>query len=514
VWTSRPPVKCGVMPGLEALGEARYLPPDRLTVCLNATLARRSLWEFAVQAWHVHHPGEEIEDNWHLHAICDHLEAVDRGEVRKLLINIQPKSLKSYLTSVCFPAWKWTTAPQTKFICVSAIEKTMIRDAVRMRELVQSEWYQDTFQPEWGFSKAQDAKTYYVNTAGGHRISMTTGTAITGGESDIQIIDDPHDAQNALKSSVRMQNDILFLDNVLPSRANHKDDPRIVIMQRLHDFDYSGHILRTKTGWVHLNIPNEWDGETHENETGYRDPRTVPGELMCEARVDAVRIAELKEELGEVGYEGQFQQRPAPPGGTIFKLTLMNRWIPGELPEFDFLCTSLDCAFKESHETDYVVDQLWGVKGALRYLLAQIRQRMDLNGTCAAVLEMLRFARVQFKQTPRFTVVELKANGPKVIERLDEIVPGLVGYNPQGESKMSRANSVQPFYAAGQVYIPHPDHFKWVQDEYLPELLFFPKWRHDDQVDATTQALLKIHEFTEFNVVSLGSVGRKQTFQP
>ena len=137
---------------LDALGDALYLPPARLLSNVNAELARRSLFEFAVQAWHVHHPGEDLEDNWHLHAICDHLEVVDRGEIRKLLINIQPKSLKSYLTSVCFPAWKWTRAPQTKFICVSAIEKTMIRDAVRMRQLVRSDWYQDTFRPAWTFS--------------------------------------------------------------------------------------------------------------------------------------------------------------------------------------------------------------------------------------------------------------------------------------------------------------------------------------------------------------------------
>lgn len=497
------------MPDLDALGDALYLPPARLLSNLNAELARRSLAEFVRQAWHVHHPEQPLVWNWHIDAVCHHLELVTRRKIRKLGINMPPRLLKSFLVSVYWPAWIWTQAPEFQFICTSAIEKVVVRDAVAMRSLVQSDWYQDTFRPDWGFSKSQDAKTYYVNEAMGHRISITTGQRILGAGGDGTIIDDPHDAQYALRSSVQLEKDRLFLDEVLPTRKNNQDDWVVAIGQRLHEFDYSGHAQRTKTGWVWLIIPNEWDGDPHENETGYRDPRTKKGELLFPARINAERVAELKEELGEVGYEGQYQQRPAPPGGTIFKVENFNKWIPGELPEFDFLCSSWDFAYKKSHETDYVVGQLWGVKGSLRFLLAQVRRRMDFTECIAAMMEMQRFAKVQFGQVPRFVVVELKANGQRIIDHLIETIPGLIGFNPQGESKTSRANAVQPFYAAGQVYIPHPEHFKWIRDEYLPELLFFPKWRHDDQVDCTTQALLKIHEFTEFNVISLGQVGRK-----
>lgn len=491
------------------------LPLDRQLAVVTGDLARRSLKEFSMQAWEVHHRGKKLQWGWYLDAICEHLEAVSKGWIRKLHINIPPRFLKSFLVSVYWPSWWWTKESSKQFFCVSGVEKVVLRDAETMRELVRSKWYQSTFRPDWSLETGQDAKTYYKTTAGGHRISQTTRQLTTGLGGDVTIIDDPHDAQAVERSPIRLEHDRIFLDKVLSTRKNDQNDPTVLIMQRLHERDYSGHILAHKTGWVHLCIPNEFDGERRRSFVVVggvehllsEDPRTKEGELLNEERVNAERTEELKEDLGPTTYQAQFQQKPTKPGGAIFREKWFQWWIPGHLPEFDYLCGSWDFAFKDTKDSDYVVGQTWGVKGALCYLLAQKRDRLSFTQCIDAMLAQQEEAVSEFGQAIRWVVVEEKANGPKIKEELEETIPGLLGYNPQGETKSSRAWACQPWFKAAQIYLPHQDDFKWVRDELVPELLHFrPNCAHDDQVDALTQALLQIHGWQDLEVVSLGSV--------
>jgi predicted phage terminase large subunit-like protein len=219
--------------------------------------------------------------------------------------------------------------------------------------------------------------------------------------------------------------------------------------------------------------------------------------------VGAPWLAEKKLELGSYGYAGQYQQRPAPAEGGILK----RRWWryydhEGELPHFDQLCQSWDMAFKDTDGSDYVVGQVWGSFGAELYLLHQLRRRLEFTDTLHAVRELTRWVTERFPHREAHAkYVEDKANGPAVIATLRREVPGLIAVDPRGD-KVARARAVAPALEAGNVYLPGrpsadgsdydrahtPD---WVQ-AFIEECAAFPNGAHDDQVDAFSQALMKL----------------------
>jgi predicted phage terminase large subunit-like protein len=434
-----------------------------------------------------------------------HLEAVTRGLIRNLIINIPPGWMKSLTTSVYWPAWEWAQNPHYQYICTSADKDLVLRDSRRCREVMESEWYRAHFLPKWSFkakgSFKQDSKGYFVNTAGGFRLSKAMGQKIIGHRGHRLIIDDPLDAKDAENDKKALVEHVRHYDTALSTRKNTKDAPEVVIMQRLHERDLTGHLL-AQGGWEHLCIPNEYDGRRGRTSIGWEDPRTEEGELAFPALTDAEETARLKKKLGPTAYAAQEQQLPAPAEGATFKEKTFQYWTPETRPpRFDKVAGFWDCTFgSTSDDADYVVGQTWGSVQALRYLLDQVRRRMAVPQMIDAIREQRRFW-----PNMQFVVVENKAKGKKVIETLQREIPGLRGFNPQGTSKEGRAHAVTPLYHAHQVYFPHPDYFGWVKDLFLPEVLRFPHARHDDQVDTMTMALLELSP-DDYEFASLGNV--------
>jgi predicted phage terminase large subunit-like protein len=460
-----------------------------LYLSIKAELARRSLAEFVRQAWHVHHPVVALRWSWHIDAICDHLEAVSRGEIRRIIINVPPGFMKSLLVSVYWPAWEWTTKPTLQYLASSATNDVALRDARRMHELLESTWYQTSFLPDWKFDTSQDAKGYYCNTAGGARMSRSTGQKVTGLRADRVIVDDPLDARDAHNDKKALAEHVRWFDHALSTRLNSPDSPIVVIMQRLHERDLAGHLL-DQGDWQHLCLPNEYDLGRCDTSIGWQDPREDEGELLFPGLLDAEETKKTRRKLGERGYAGQFQQRPAPSEGAVFKEKWFKYWTDETKPKrFDYVFGSWDCTFVRSTDADYVAGQTWGVKGADCYLLGQVRRKLDFAETLEAIKE-------QQRHWPgmRAVLIEAKANGPAIIEVLRQKIPGLQGVNPQGDSKESRAHATLPRFEAGQVWFPSPEFHGWVQNLLLPEILSFPQARHDDQVDAMTMALNWITE--------------------
>lgn len=456
---------------------------------LDAEAARRSLAEFLRQAWAIHHPRQALEWGWHLDAIADHLEAVTRGEITRLIINIPPRTLKSYLVSVCWPAWEWIADPGLQYIATSAIEKVVLRDALRHRGLCQSPWYQEAFKPDWSFDKEQDAKGYFINTAAGHRLSATIAASVTGQDCDRLLVDDPLDAKDAYGDKRALTIHVRNFDSTFINRLNdEKASAVVVIMQRLHERDLSGHLLELG-GYEHLCLPAQFDGRRKVTGIGWTDPRKAEGELLFPARLPLESLERRKVAIGSRAFACQFQQTPSPEGGSVFREAWFNYWADETLPEMDFVIGSWDCTFTKSDDSDFVVGQTWGAHGADRYLLDQTRAKMNLTDTLDAIREQARLW-----PGMRAVVVEVKANGPKVIKTLTHEIPNLAGFDPQNSSKEQRANAVTPTFEAGQVYIPRDDLKPFVRDSFKPEILSFPNAAHDDQVDAMTQALIWINE--------------------
>src|SRR6266853_1026359 len=366
---------------------------------IDSEFATRRLGEFVRQAWAVVEPSTPFVFGWHIDAIIEHLEAVTRGEIRNLLINVPPRHMKSLLVSVFWPAWEWIAHPERRWLYSSYAASLSIRDSVKFRRLIESPWYQSRWGDRFDLTSDQNTKVRVDNSRSGYRIATSVGGSATGEGGDRIICDDPHNVQEVESDSVRKGTRDWF-DIVISSRVNDpKTTAMVVVMQRCHQQDLSGHLLE-QGGWEHLCLPAEYEGPSRATLIGFIDPRTQPGELLWPERFGPKEIVNLKISLGSYAAAGQLQQRPSPAGGGIFKRHWWRFWqMPGanlppvivQLPDgtqvsiaaieiprrVDEQIQSWDCAFKNLETSDYVVGQLWGRVGSVFLLGDQVRDRMD-----------------------------------------------------------------------------------------------------------------------------------------
>lgn len=475
---------------------------------LETELARRmSLAEFVQASWHVLEPSTPLTWGWHMQAICDHVESLlvgwmrsqsDRAalpDVQNAIVCVPPGSSKSRISSVCAPAWLWVRHPAARIQAMSANPRIAVRDSVLCRDLISSDWYQHTFRPRWKLKDDQNSKTLFSNTVGGTRSAFGAGAKITGARADVSIFDDLIDARDR-HSSIKRESVNDWLSSAAFSRVNdERRSLRLMIGQRLHVEDPVGYVMDRLPGrWEMLVIPQEWE-ETQRRTTwlGWSDPRTQEGELMCPERFDSKSVEDARKLLGAAEYAAQHQQRPAPASGNIFQRDwLNNRWKSETLPpRFDTLWVSVDPANAES-PTSYVVIQLWGSLRGQRWLLDQVRGRLSPMTTEQAIRDGVARWREGYGRVDAI-IVEAKAAGPGVMERLRQEIPGVLAWPPKGApmgSKEERAAGVEPQVASGNVIIPDPSMpgFGWVHD-FVEEVVTFPFYGSDDQVDAMTQAL-------------------------
>ena len=471
--------------------------------------AQDSLSAYIRQAWPVLEPGTPYIHGWHIDAIAEHLEAVTSGEILRIIVNIPPRFMKSLAVSVFWPTWVWISRPEARFLFASYAQNLSTRDSVKSRRLIQSGWYQERWGDKFRMVGDQNEKTRYENDHTGVRLSTSVGTG-TGEGGDFRVLDDPHNQEDVHSDKIR-QSDLDWWTQTWSTRANDpKRASEVIVMQRLHERDLTGYALAEVGGYEHLCLPMRYEPDRAcVTSIGWQDPRKEEGELLWPDRMGEAELMPLQKRLGVYGVAGQHQQRPAPAGGGIFRKEWWRFWYPasGRIPfpvkaqnedgawvdceqrplpdRMDRQIQSWDCAFKDAKSSSYVVGGVWGGLGADAYLLDQVRDKMDLPRTCDAVVAMSAK-----HPTAGAKYIEDKANGPAVIQTMRGKIPGLVAVNPQGD-KVSRAHAVSPFVQSGNVYLPHPSLFPWVNN-YLTELSLFPNAEYSDQVDQTTQALLKL----------------------
>jgi predicted phage terminase large subunit-like protein len=446
--------------------------------------SRFDLKVFVHAFWRILEPTTPLQWNWHLDLICDYLTAVKRGQFRRLIINVPPRSMKSLLCTVFYPVWRWCTEPQRRFMFVSYSDELSTDHSVFRRNVLSSEMYRGGCGHQVRFSKDQNLKTQYENTRRGVMFSTSITGSATGKGCDELIVDDPMNAKKAFSDQERESTNRNF-DATFRSRLN---DPAtgviIVIMQRLHDDDLTGHLLSQEpNAWTHLKLPAEFEQDASWTfPISERTPQQVKaGDLLWEGRFSREVLADLKVALGSWSYAGQYQQSPAPLKGGI----IQREWIRHyrELPSLTGSVRwlqSWDCSFKDTRESDYVVGQVWLRVGAAFYLVDQVRERMDFVRTKQAIQQMTaRYPQATAK------LIEDKANGPAVISSLRSEISGIIPISPT-DSKDGRLHAVSPLFQAGNVFLPEA---RWVGD-FVEELTRFPKAANDDQVDACTQALL------------------------
>jgi predicted phage terminase large subunit-like protein len=447
----------------------------------RALVNKGGLKKFIELAWHLIEPGKTFLSGWHIDVICEHLEAVTKGDLTRLVINIPPGCMKSLTACVFWPAWVWSIKPETKWIFASYAMNLSRRDNLRMRRLIESEWYQErwgnSFKPlrdNWGADK-------FINDRAGFRLCTSVDGTVTGEHADVQVCDDPIKPQDISKTSLK--NCLDWWNETMSSRlVDFKKSARIIIMQRLHMNDLAGEMLRSG-GYEHLCLPMEYETKFHcQTSIGFSDPRKNEGELLWREKCPAEAVMEIKKDINsERGIAAQLQQQPVPHSGAIFKREGIQHY--ETLPNISTTVTSWDCTFKETGSS-YVVGQVWGVTSDCSHyvLIDQMRNRLSFSDTLRAIR---KFAYAYPMSSAH--LIEEKANGSAIIDMLRDEIPGLVPVLPQG-GKEARAHAIESLWSNKYVLLPSPQNKPWIND-FTQELLEFPCSLHDDQVDAMTQAL-------------------------
>ena len=441
----------------------------------------KNLHEYVQQAWPTVVPNAPFVDNWHIGAICEHLEAQSRGQLDRLVINVPPGSSKSTTVCVMWPSWEWTWNPGTQWQFGAYAETLAVRDSLRMRNLVESPWYLELFGHVWQPKSGFWLTDMYQNDKGGMRQAVSVGGSATGFHAHRQVVDDPIKPQDA-HSPTALERTRLWWFETMASRLIPGQNTRTIIMQRLHDRDLAG--LAAEQGYTVLAIPMEYVSKRRTvTPIGFSDPRQVDGELLCEQRWSRAEVNRRKVELGPDGFAAQDQQDPIPAGGAIYREEWLTQFYKARPELYGMqLVISVDCAFKAHDSSSYVAAQVWGYKPPNFWLLDEVHEHLDFLGTCAAV----RSLRAKWP-TVSAILIEDKANGPAVIAMLSKELPGVLPVTPDG-SKEARAYATQPLFAAGNVWLPDASLCPWVL-EWILEHKRFPRGTNNDRVDAQTQAL-------------------------
>ena len=426
-------------------------------------------------------PQAAFATNWHLEVIAAKLTVVRDGRIKRLIINLPPRHLKSLMASIAFPAWCLGHDPSAQILCVSYAQDLADKLARDCRSIITSPWYRSIFPTRFGSQR--QAVQEFVTTRQGYRLATSTGGVLTGRGADIILIDDPLKPEEALSDAQRKSANEWF-DHTLYSRLNDKRHGAIVvIMQRLHEDDLVGHVLAQEP-WDILSFPAiaETD-EVHRVETiwGPRCFQRPRGEALHPDREPLETLDRIRRTIGEYNFAGQYQQSPAPLGGGLVKAEWFKRYRDSDRPEqFERIVQSWDTANKATELSDFSVCTTWGVTEKNLFLLAVFRRRLEYPALKRAVREQ------QSLYGADVVLIEDKASGTQLIQELNtEGCYAVTRYVPTLD-KIMRLHAQTALIENGFVYIPETA--PWLA-EYLHEMTVFPKGKHDDQADSTAQFL-------------------------
>ena len=434
---------------------------------------------FVRLAWKILEPNTTFVENWHIHAICEHLEAVTDGRITRLLINVPPGSMKSLLVSVLWPAWEWGPRGMAylRYLCTAHNDRPVMRDASKFLNLISSDWYRALW-PE--VSLTREALTAMENTATGDRRAVAFGS-VTSQRGDRFIIDDSHSTTTAESDTEREKVTLTFREGGRNRLNDEQKSAIVIIMQRLHEEDLSGIILQFKMPFVHLMLPMEFEPERRcETPIGFRDPRTHDGELLDQVRWPRDVWEQYKRETTAYAVAGQYQQRPAPREGGIFK----RHWfeIVNAVPAGAQYVRGWDLAATKSETAPYTAGVLLAHKDGVYYVEDVVRERGG-----PADVERLIYNTAVFDGTDvRISLPQDPGQAGKVqVLALAKLLAGFdVRFSPESGDKEERAKPVSAQAEVGNVKIVRGD---WNQP-FLDELCSFPTGSYKDQVDGLSRA--------------------------
>jgi predicted phage terminase large subunit-like protein len=494
---------------------------------IDKVLAEKYLRQFIRQSWHIVEPGATFVNNWHIDAICDHLQAValsftndaiergklegtvQAGAIRRLIINIPPRHMKSLSVSVMFPAWLWARLPWLRFLFMSYAESLSIRDSVKCRRIIQSDWYQARWgayapKPKKGIEDRrviltgdQNAKSRFENTQTGQRIASSIDGMATGEGGDAIIVDDPHNVKDTQSvSGTALNNVINWWDEVMPTRLNDlKTGVKVIIMQRCHEKDLTGHILGKEHDYEHLCLPARF--EVDHKYKWAADPRSIDGEVLWRGKVDEKELTELEKDLSSYAKAGQLQQRPAPREGGMLKREWFEIVPADRVPKFTGRLRWWDMAATKkvaTNDPDFTSGALLGITAEQEVYIINVNSSRESSFSTEKLIKQT--AELDGKAVAIWMEQEPGSAGKTICEQW---LRKLIGYAFRYEPSTGAKEAFVDIFSAGAergivkiVGAPSGGMTPTWIEPFLDEACAFPNAAHDDKVESVAKAYCKI----------------------
>jgi predicted phage terminase large subunit-like protein len=453
---------------------------------------RKDFVSFVRKSFHVLNPSAMFHMNWHICAIADYLERVRLGTIKRLIITVPPRSLKSIMCSVAFPAFVLGHDPTKRLIVVSYSADLAIKHGNDFRTVVNSTEYHAIF-PAMRISTMKNTQTEVVTTVNGFRLAISVDGALTGRGGDIIIIDDPIAALAALSQKSR-EHVANWYFNTLLSRLDDKQNGAIVlVMQRLHQDDLAGVLLRGSDEWTVLSLPAIAEQDEQIPIGNGQVHCRHAGDVLHPGRESRDVLESLRAQLGGETFAAQFQQQPMPPGGAMIKCAWVRRY--DQLPTSGRIIQSWDVANKQGEENDYSVCTTWLVDENKYYLIDVLRGRFDFPTLRRKVSEQAKLHKASQ------ILIEDAGFGTALFQEFKTAAFSAIAVKPEYDKK-TRMGIHSAKFENGQVFFPKDA--PWLAD-LEAELFAFPSGRHDDQVDSISQALANAKEGYDTTLSWVGS---------
>lgn len=444
---------------------------------LYDAMARAHFPTFVARVMETLEPGNPYEPNWHVELIAHNLEQVRAGTVKRLMLNMPPRSMKSIMVSVAFVAWILGHDPARRIMCLTYSKEVAQAQAKLFQRLMAADWMRRIF-PELK-PKVPSRLLEWESTAGGYRLAASVDGSILSRGADMIILDDPNKGQEIYSKAAREKVKAAY-NLTISTRLNHpNENPIICVMQRLHADDLAGHMM-THEDWNVVRVSAVALKRERWNLGHGQFKIRNAGELLQSSRLGRAELETLKRKLGTIAFEAQYQQQPTPEDGIIIK----RQWLryAEEPPEqFDAKIISWDTASTLSEDADYSVGTVWGIGNQEIHLLYVDRVKMEAPDLRHHIEQM----HVSWRADR--TIIEDADLGRALAQDLRrssaQCKPLLV--KPRIE-KLARMQARSVMFETGRIFLPREA--PWLAD-YLDELLGFPNRRYDDQVDSTSQAL-------------------------
>lgn len=466
----------------------------RYSVSIERALSEKSFYEFFKLAWHVIEP-RPYADSWHIKLVCDTAQRVVTFQEEETVYCLPPGVSKSTILMVALPAWVWTWRPDARFICLSSTDTVAMRDSMRTRELVSSEWYMERWK-DTRLSPDNNQKHNFSTTARGTRFTATIKGGLTGMRGDYGFVDDPHNVLQ-VESDADRETARMLWEESLPGRLDPQpgghSGRRMLIQQMVHTQDCANMAIRR--GMRKIVLPMEY--EPDHPHLCPDDPRTEFGELLCPDRFSAPMVEKLKKQMTRYSASAQLQQRPVPREGGLFQAAWF-KIVDKIEEEIVSSVRGWDLAATESGpDPDYTakvktsrgksgriyIEHAKKFRGSPHTVETEIKTTAALDGTSTVI---------DIPQDPG------QAGKSQVDHLVKTVTTGYIAYfSPESGSKETRASPLASTAEAGNIYLVRGE---W-NAEFIEEVCGFPNFGHDDYVDAAARS------FNRLARTSLGLLG-------